>query len=129
VTYPHDWGFVPSNKADDADPLDIMVIHDAGTFPGIELTRRIIGILQIEQRSKAKAERNDRPVARTPSRAFATYAPFQSRFSKSLRVLRCHDELEDKILGTIGWKGTKIAMKAIKDSARISSKNDHNFSQ
>jgi inorganic pyrophosphatase len=63
LTYPHDWGFVPSTKADDGDPLDIMVIHDAATFPGIVLTCRVIGILQIEQKSKGKAERNDRLFA------------------------------------------------------------------
>jgi inorganic pyrophosphatase len=37
---------VPSTKADDSDPLDIMVIHDAATFPGIVLTCRIIGIFR-----------------------------------------------------------------------------------
>jgi inorganic pyrophosphatase len=54
---------VPSTTADDGDPLDIMVIHDAATFPGIVLTCRIIGVLQIEQKSKGKTERNDRLFA------------------------------------------------------------------
>ena len=33
------------------------------------------------------------------------------------------DELEDKKLKIIGWKGPKIAMKAIKDSAKAFSKD------
>ncbi len=60
-------------KADDGDPLDIMVIYDAATFPGIVLTCRIIGILQIEQKSKGKAERNDRLFA-VPRRSHSEQA-------------------------------------------------------
>jgi inorganic pyrophosphatase len=52
LTYPHDWGFVPSTTAEDGDPLDVMVIHDAATFPGLVLACRIIGILQIRQKSQ-----------------------------------------------------------------------------
>ena len=63
LTYPHDWGFVPSTKADDGDPLDIMVIHDAATFPGVVLACRVIGILQIEQKSKRKSGAQ-RPLVR-----------------------------------------------------------------
>jgi len=59
LTYPHDWGFVPSTKADDGDALDVMVIHNAATFPRLVVTCRVIGILQIEQKSKKKTERND----------------------------------------------------------------------
>jgi inorganic pyrophosphatase len=128
LTYPHDWGFVPSTRADDGDPLDIMVIHDATTFPGVVLTCRIIGILQIEQKSKGKAERNDRLFA-VPRRSHSEQGlrdvrglskPIQQELEKFFIAT---DELEDKKLEIIGWKGPKIAMKAIQNSAKSFSKD------
>ena len=122
LTYPHDWGFVPSTRAADGDPLDIMVIHDAATFPGIVLTCRVIGVLQIEQRSKGKAERNDRLFA-VPRRSHSELGlsdvqdlsrPMQQELEKFFIAT---DELEEKKLQIIGWKGPKIALKAVKDSA------------
>jgi inorganic pyrophosphatase len=49
LTYPYDWGFVPSTKADDGDPLDALIIHDAATYPGLVLTCKPIGVLEIMQ--------------------------------------------------------------------------------
>lgn len=128
LTYPHDWGFVPSTKADDGDPLDIMVIHDAATFPGLVATCRVIGVLQIEQKSKKKSERNDRLFA-VPRNSHSEQAlrdvddltkPIREELEKFFIAT---DELEDKKLKIIGWKGPKVAVLAIKDAAKVFAKN------
>jgi inorganic pyrophosphatase len=49
LTYPCDWGFVPSTKGPDGDPVDALVYWDTTTFPGVVLRCRAIGILRIEQ--------------------------------------------------------------------------------
>ncbi len=129
LTYPHDWGFVPSTKADDGDPLDIMVIHDAATFPGLVVTCRVIGVLQIEQKGKKKSERNDRLFA-VPRRSHSERALKDiSDLTKPIReelekFFIATDELEDKKLDIIGWKGPKAAVQAIKEAASAFAKED-----
>jgi len=122
-------GFVPSTKADDGDPLDIMVIHDAATFPGLVVTCRVIGILQINQKRKKKSERNDRLFA-VPRRSHSERSlkdvtdltkPIREELEKFFIAT---DELEDKKLDIIGWKGPKAALQAIKDAAKSAAKDN-----
>jgi inorganic pyrophosphatase len=63
LAYPYDWGFIPSTKAEDGDPLDVLVIHNAQTYPGVVLRCKPVGILELEQKKKGKKERNDRVFA------------------------------------------------------------------
>lgn len=123
LTYPHDWGFMPSTRADDGDPLDVMVIHDAGTYPGVVLVCRIIGILQVEQKSKNKSERNDRMFA-VPLRSHSELAlkdvrdlskPIQEELEKFFIAT---EELEDKKLKILGWDGPKQALMAVTQAAK-----------
>ena len=84
--------------------------------------------MQIEQKSKGKAERNDRLFA-VPRRSHSEQAlrdvrdlskPIQQELEKFFIAT---DELEDKKLEIIGWKGPKVAMKVIQDSAKSFSKD------
>jgi hypothetical protein len=50
VVYPFDWGFVPSTRASDGDPLDAIVLWDVQAYPGIVLPCRALGVLQAASR-------------------------------------------------------------------------------
>jgi inorganic pyrophosphatase len=64
MAFPYDFGFVPSTKADDGDPVDVLVLMDEPAFAGCVLMCRPIGIIEGEQHDgKKKTERNDRIVA------------------------------------------------------------------
>jgi len=63
MTFPYDFGFVPSTEADDGDPIDVLVLMDEPAFPGCVLSCRPIGVIEGEQGDKKDKERNDRIVA------------------------------------------------------------------
>jgi inorganic pyrophosphatase len=63
MSFPYDFGFVPSTQADDGDPLDVLVLMDEPAFPGCVVFCRIIGVIEGEQREKKSKLRNDRIIA------------------------------------------------------------------
>jgi inorganic pyrophosphatase len=63
AVFPFDFGFVPSTRGDDGDPLDVLVLMDAPVFPGCIVPSRLIGVIEAEQTEDGKTERNDRLLA------------------------------------------------------------------
>jgi inorganic pyrophosphatase len=61
--FPFDFGFVPSTRAEDGDPLDVLVLMDAPVVPGCVVPSRLIGVIEGEQSEDGKTERNDRLLA------------------------------------------------------------------
>ena len=63
AVFPFDFGFVPSTRAEDGDPLDVLVLMDAPVFPGCIVPARLIGAIEAEQTENGTTERNDRLLA------------------------------------------------------------------
>lgn len=61
--FPHDFGSIPATRAPDGDPLDVLVLGLAPTFPGCLVTVRLIGVLHAEQTEDGRRIRNDRLIA------------------------------------------------------------------
>jgi len=63
MMFPYDFGFVPSTKAGDGDPLDVLVLTDEPLFPGCLVECKLIGAIESEQEEEGETNRNDRLVA------------------------------------------------------------------
>jgi len=63
MVFPYDFGFVPSTKAEDGDPLDVLVLTDEPLFPGCLVECMLIGALKAEQKEEGHKNRNDRLIA------------------------------------------------------------------
>ncbi|MBV8071247.1 MAG: inorganic diphosphatase [Acidobacteriaceae bacterium] len=63
LSFPFDFGFVPSTKAEDGDPLDIMVLMDEPAHVGCVMDVRLIGVIEAQQTQDGRTTRNDRLIA------------------------------------------------------------------
>jgi inorganic pyrophosphatase len=66
MVFPYDFGFIPATKGEDGDPLDVIVISEFNSFPGVIIRCRIIGAITAEQSEDKKSHkmiRNDRYLA------------------------------------------------------------------
>lgn len=65
MSFPLDFGFFPSTKAQDGDPLDVLVLHDEPIPTGALVAVRLIGVIEADQTEQGNTVRNDRLLAVT----------------------------------------------------------------
>ena len=66
--FPFDFGFVPGTLGEDGDPLDVLVVMDEPTAPGVVVPCRLLGVIEASQRPihdtrSPRGQRNDRLIA------------------------------------------------------------------
>jgi inorganic pyrophosphatase len=125
LTYPYDWGFVPSTRAPDGDPLDVVVMWDASSYPGVAIPCRALGVLQVEQRNRESGarERNDRvaalPVKAPRSDSIRSIADVPERARRELeQFFLAAVVFEGKDLKILGWAGPADAMALVRASGK-----------
>lgn len=121
MTFPYDFGFVPSTRADDGDPVDVLVLMDEPAFAGCLLKCRVIGIIEGEQKGTKGKERNDRVVAvEQDNHSFADIRDIEDLGKQFLEELEVFFVNYHQLSGTqykvLGSKGPNGALKAISDA-------------
>ena len=49
TVFPFDFGYIPSTRAGDGDPLDILILMDDPAFTGCLVPAKLIGVIEAEQ--------------------------------------------------------------------------------
>jgi inorganic pyrophosphatase len=62
MMFPFDFGFFPGTRAEDGDPLDVLVLGDEPALQGSLVLTRLIAVVEAEQTEKGKTEHNDRLI-------------------------------------------------------------------
>jgi inorganic pyrophosphatase len=123
MTFPYDFGFVPSTKAEDGDPVDVLVLMDEPAFAGCLLKCRVIGVIEGEQGKKKQKERNDRIVAiEQANHSFADVNHIRDLGGKFVRELEeffvNYHEHMGKRYRILGVKGPTKARRRIEDGIK-----------
>ncbi len=114
LRYPCEWGFVAGTRAADGDPLDALIISDAATFPGVIVSCRLLGIIDVEQddRQHGGRQRNDRIVAVPLADARAEHLQHHGDIPARIRA-----ELEAFLLATVQFEGKHVTIIGWRDAA------------
>jgi len=124
LSFPYDWGFVPSTEGPDADPVDALVYWDVSSYPGVVIPCRAIGVVNVDQRGGGgdTRVRNDRVIAvPTQARREHVAAPgdLPARIREELnQFFLAATALEGKDARILGWGGPDEALALIRESVK-----------
>lgn len=130
MTFPYDFGFVPSTIADDGDPVDVLVLMDEPAFPGCLLKCRAVGLIEGEEGKKKDKERNDRIVAvEEDNHRYAHVKHIDDLGKKFMREIEeffvNYHDLKGKKYKIIDCKGPSEARRRIEDGVKARKNGRH----
>jgi inorganic pyrophosphatase len=109
MVFPYEFGFVPQTKAEDGDPIDVLLLMDEPAYPGVLVKARLIGVIEGEQKQGKKTVRNDRLVGVSAvSHKYANVRRFKDLPEKWL------DEIAKFFVNYAGQQGKDFRVLGVK---------------
>jgi len=115
--YPTNYGYVPKTIAGDGDPVDVLVVTPFPLIPGVVVSCRAVGILEMEDEQGQDAK----VLAVPEDRILSIYSRWQKpedmnplRLNQIQHFFEHYKDLEKgKWVKVKGWKGPQDAHKEI----------------
>jgi inorganic pyrophosphatase len=123
IAFPYDFGFIPSTRAEDGDPLDVLLLGEEALFPGCLVTVRLVGVIQAEQTEHGKTFRNDRLMGAIETSvnrpAIQTLEDLRSEHLDEIEYFFItYNHLESRHFKPVGRHGPATAEQLLADGIR-----------
>ena len=116
VHYPGDYGFIPCTLGLDGDPLDVLVLVEAPSFPGCLMEVRPIGVLRMFDQGKSDekilAVAESDPIYREIQN-YSQVSPHKLREIEHFFAI--YKSLEEKETEIKGWAGAEAGRQIIEE--------------
>jgi len=116
VHYPGDYGFIPCTLGLDGDPLDVLVLVEAPSFPGCLMEVRPIGVLRMFDQGKSDekilAVAESDPIYREIQN-YSQVSPHKLREIEHFFAI--YKSLEEKETEIKGWAGAEAGRRIIEE--------------
>jgi inorganic pyrophosphatase len=120
-SFSFDFGFLPSTKGEDGDPLDALVLIDEPTFVGCFVLAKLLGVIEAEQTEGGETKRNDRFITvptevrsgKPPARSIVSLDPDLAKNLSGFFV--AYNELQGKQFRVLQCAGPDRAMELIRE--------------
>ena len=125
--YPFDYGFVPSTLASDGDPLDVLVLVDAPSFPGCVMEVRPIGLM--EMTDQGLADEKVLCVGKNNPRYSDVwnYSEIYPHMLKEItHFFAIYKDLEGKRVEIKGWRDASFARSKVVEAQQAFAENKAN---
>jgi inorganic pyrophosphatase len=122
MSFPFNFGSIPSTKAPDGDPLDMVVLFDQPLLLGCLVGVRLLGVIEAVQTLKSgERYRNDRLIgiaSKSKDKEEKQKAPTERQFAQIENFFVRYNRAQGRTFKVLGRFGAKRAEGLIRKSSQ-----------
>ena len=123
TVFPFDFGYIPSTKGEDGDPLDVLILMDEPAFTGCLIPAKLIGIIEAQQTESGETARNDRLIAVAANSHNHSHIRFIGDLNSNLiheieRFFISYNHTKGKEFEVLGRHGPERAVELVKNGVK-----------
>lgn len=121
LSFPFDFGFLPSTLGGDGDPVDALLLYAEPVPTGSLVLAKLVAVQEAEQTEKGKPVRNDRiiavPLDAKSRERFKPELSFNEELDQAiLDFFSVYNKLQGKGLKALGTFGPERALQNVKEA-------------